>query len=190
MWSRFAFIMNHAYVLGITGVLLGAFWVQFYIGDFPCPLCLIQRMCMILAAIGPAYVLFQSQREASEEERMADVGTGFGMSILAAIAGMAVSGRQILLHIAPDDPGYGAPVWGMHLYTWAFIVFAVILIVSGLTLIFERAVTLRETSNHWLTRFTLGIFAIVILANACSTLAVSGWNLYLPDNPTEYLLFP
>ena len=89
--QRFAYVLNHVYIWGIMFVLLGAFWMQFYAKEFPCPLCLLQRMCMILAAIGPAYVLLQMREEDDREERLIDVGMGFGMSILAALAGMAVS---------------------------------------------------------------------------------------------------
>ena len=38
-----------------------------------------------------------------------------------------MSGRQVLLHILPGDPGYGGEVLGLHLYSWAFIVFATII---------------------------------------------------------------
>ncbi len=187
--QRFAYVLNHVYIWGIMFVLLGAFWMQFYAKEFPCPLCLLQRMCMILAAIGPAYVLMQMREEDDREERLIDVGMGFGMSILAALAGMAVSTRQVLLHIAPGDPGYGSAVMGLHLYTWALIVFAVVIFVSGLTLVFQRSLTVTEPHDHWFTRLTLACFALVILANAFSSLAIAGWNLYLPDNPTSYLLF-
>lgn len=38
----------------------------------------------------------------------------------------AASTHQILLHIAtPGDPGYGPAVMGLHLYTWAFVTFAI-----------------------------------------------------------------
>ena len=35
----------------------------------------------------------------------------YAISILAAFAGGAGSVRQILLHIQPDDPGYGPEFW-------------------------------------------------------------------------------
>ena len=78
---------------------------------------------------------------------------------------------------------------GLHLYTWALIVFAVVIFVSGLPLGLQRSRTVTEPHDHWFTRLTLSSFALVILANAFSSLAIAGWNLYLPDNPTSYLLF-
>jgi uncharacterized membrane protein len=50
----------------------------------------------------------------------------YAISILAACAGASGSVRQIFLHVAsPTDPGYGPEFFGLHLYTWAFVTFAV-----------------------------------------------------------------
>ena len=187
--QRLSFVLSHVYIWGIMMIVLGAFWMQFYAGEFPCRLCLLERMWMILAAVGPAYVLTQMRDEGVAEKRIADVGMGFGMSILAAIAGMAMSTRQILLHILPGSSGYGAPVWGLHLYTWALVIFVVIIVVSGLTLVFQVPLTVMGPRDDWFTRWTLRCFGALIIANAISAVTISGWNLFLPDNPSGYLLF-
>ena len=44
LWARLELILFHVCILGICGVLIGAFVVQFAEGEMPCPLCLIQRM--------------------------------------------------------------------------------------------------------------------------------------------------
>ena len=116
------------------------------------------------------------------------IGAGFGMSILAAVGGMSVSARQVLLHIAPGDPGYGTPVMGMHLYTWALVVFIVVIVVSGATVLFEPRIQLpRPTRLRWFTRCTLGLFALIIAANVVAAILEAGPNLFLPDNPEKYL---
>ena len=46
--------------------------------------------------------------------------------------------RQILLHIMPGDPGYGSALLGYHYYTWAFIGFAVAIVLIAAMLLFER----------------------------------------------------
>ncbi len=186
LWARLEQILFHICILGICGVLIGAFVIQFGYQEMPCPLCLIQRMCMILAALGPAYVLIEGRSR--HAHGFSIIGSGFGMSILAAVGGMAVSARQVLLHIAPGDPGYGAPVMGMHLYTWALVVFVVVIVVSGLTIMFQPTLELpRSRRLRWLTHLTLGLFALVIAANVVSALLEAGPNLYLPDNPERYL---
>ena len=186
LWARAELILCHVCILGICGVLTGAFIVQFAEGEMPCPLCLIQRMCMILAALGPAFVILEGRSRFSHGFSV--IGAGFGMSILAAVGGMSVSARQVLLHIAPGDPGYGAPVMGMHLYTWALVVFIVVIVVSGATVLFDPRIELpRPTRLRWFTRSTLGLFALIIAANAVAAILEAGPHLFLPDNPTEYL---
>ena len=76
----------------------------------------------------------------------------------------------------------------MHLYTWALVVFISVILVSGLTIMFEPRLDLpRSRRLRWLTNFTLGLFALVIAANVVSAILEAGWNLYLPDNPERYL---
>lgn len=185
-WETFEIAMCHVWILGICVVLIGAFVVQFGAKELPCPLCIIQRMCMILAALGPAFILLQGTSR--KGYAFSVIGSGFGMSILAAVGGMAVSTRQVLLHIAPGDPGYGMPVFGMHLYTWALVVFITIIVVSGLTILFEPRLEIRRPERlHWFSRFTIILFGAIILANMISVLVEAGPNLYLPDNPEKYL---
>ena len=186
LWARTELVIYHLCILGICAVLIGAFVVQFGEGELPCPLCLIQRMCMILAALGPAYIIIEGRSRHAHSFSV--MGSGFGMSILAAVGGMAVSTRQVLLHITPGNPGYGDAVLGMHLYTWALVVFLVVLLVSGLAILFEPRMELpRPTRMRWLTRLTIGVFALVIAANVVSAIVEAGPNLFLPDNPESYL---
>ena len=37
---------------GICIPVIGAYWIQFVEGEFPCPLCLLQRLAMLGVAIG------------------------------------------------------------------------------------------------------------------------------------------
>ena len=59
--ARFGFLLAHFNVLAICGVLLGAFGVQFVQGEFPCPLCSLQRMAMLLCALGPASIIARAR---------------------------------------------------------------------------------------------------------------------------------
>ena len=136
-WRRIEFIILHVCILGICGVLTGALFVQFVAGEFPCPLCVLQRMAMILAAMGSVFVITHGHY--ARIQGFSVMGLGYGMSILAAVAGLAIATRQVLLHIQPGDPGYGSPVLGMHLYSWSVVIFLVVLVVSGLMLIFGRS---------------------------------------------------
>ena len=171
-------------ILSICFVLTGAFVVQFS-GEYPCPLCILQRMAMMLCALGPAWLLLRAQKGAVDAR---DYGQCYGLSIFSALLGASFSTRQILLHIAPGDPGYGSAVFGMHLYTWALIVFLVVIVVSGAQLFFLPAAT-DTFEKSKLSTFSIWTLGILILANALAVFALEGFHWFLPDDPDAYLLF-
>jgi disulfide bond formation protein DsbB len=187
MSHRFGFLIAHLNILTICAVLVGAFVVQFGQGEFPCPLCVLQRMAMMLCALGPAYVIMKAR---AGEVKTTDFATGYGMSVIAAVAGAFISIRQILLHIVPPDPGYGDPVLGLHLYTWALLVFVAEIITAGLNLVFARELEPRgEIEFGWFSRLVLWLFGAIIVANAVAVFAEEGLHWTLPDDPDSYRLF-
>lgn len=168
-------------ILATCAVLLGALWAQFGAGEFPCPLCIIQRMAMMLAALGPAWLLCRAARGPVDAH---DFAQCYACSILAALVGGTVSGRQVLLHIAPGDPGYGAPMFGMHLYTWAFVVFIVVVAASGVQMLFLP----KRSESHRVgigARSSVLLLGVIIAVNAVAVFVESGFHWYLPDNPTS-----
>ena len=196
-FSKLETIILNLCVLAVCGVLLGAFWIQFYEGEYPCPLCVLQRMGMMLATVGPMLIIIHGRHRPLAWGSVG--GIGYGTAIIGAMLGMCISARQVLLHIIPPDPGYGSPVFGMHLYTWALVVFMAVIAVCGLMLIFGGSLSSSsgEPSEHrhgwksmaWYSKFTFFVLGIIIIVNIFSTLAEAGFNLYLPDNPDSYLLF-
>ncbi len=186
MMRRFIHALALFEIMAICVVLLGAFWVQFGKNEFPCPLCIMQRMAMMLCALGPALIVMDGLK--SRDIPAATVMAGYGMSILGAVVGLAASLRQVLLHILPDDPGYGAAVMGLHLYTWATIVFLVVLVFSGARLLLAANFTADPGPNRTVSRIVLWIFGLVLAANAVSTLFEAGFHAFLPANPTSYRL--
>lgn len=183
-WAQIAFLL--AYI----GVLSGAmFYFQFGLGEYPCPLCIAQRMGMMLSSLGALYVVVNSLRGTLSPSRFM---TGLGLAIVGALLGAAMSARQILLHIMPGDPGYGEPVLGLHLYTWAFISFVVVLLFAGVLLTFgTEFLPVRPASRFaaviaWIV---IGIFLFTIVANLIAVFALEGFNWFLPDDPTGYELF-
>ncbi|MFI4873920.1 MAG: disulfide bond formation protein B [Blastopirellula sp. JB062] len=187
MNKSLGFWIAHFNVLVVSLVLIGAFVVQFAEQEMPCPLCMLQRMAMMLCALGSAYIILQAGNGALTPTTFS---AAYGMSILAAVCGATISTRQILLHIVPPDPGFGDPVLGLHLYTWALVVFLVVLIVSGLNLMFARdLVSDRPVNLQWASKAVLGIFGAVILANLISVFCQQGFHWVLPDDPTRYELF-
>ncbi|MDP1878586.1 MAG: disulfide bond formation protein B [Actinomycetota bacterium] len=132
--TRLARLINIAALFALVGVLAGSLHLQFGIGEQPCPLCLVQRSAMIGLAVGPLMNLLWGMRPAH-----------YALSILAAMVGGAGSTRQILLHIAdPADPGYGPEFGGFHLYTWAFVTFAVAIVGCAVMLLWDTPFRTRD----------------------------------------------
>ncbi|MCZ6791467.1 MAG: disulfide bond formation protein B [Candidatus Dadabacteria bacterium] len=171
--------INSYAVLGICGVLLGAYYIQFVEGEFPCPLCLFQRLAMLGVAFGAMLNLRYGIRPSH-----------YGVSLLSAIFGASVSIRQILLHIGPSDTGYGSPVLGMHLYTWAFIVFAVVILLIGIMMFFETQ--FEDSSENrsaksigWFVKAVFFLVVLIAASNVITTFLECGFG-QCPDNPTSY----
>jgi hypothetical protein len=88
----------------------------------------------------------------------------------------------------PGDPGFGSPVFGLHLYTWCFIAFGCQIMASAVFLI---ASTWLEDSKVRgpMTTIAAAAFVFVVVANLVSVIAEAGLNWGLPADPTGYLLF-
>ncbi|HPE13107.1 MAG: disulfide bond formation protein B [Actinobacteria bacterium] len=188
-FPRLLFWAMHLWVLAYSGVMLGAFTIQFVGGEFPCPLCMLQRYGMILSTIGALWIIMQARRGELTAVRYAQ---GLGMGVLGAAAGALVSVRQILLHIKPGDPGYGEPVLGMHLYTWALITFYVVIlfvaVVSMLAPVGIPEAPTRAGAQRTISTLIVGLFALVVAANVIAIIFLEGFAWVLPDDPTGYNL--
>ena len=187
-WSRVAFWGAVLFVLAYTGVLLGAFTVQFVQGEFPCPLCMLQRYGMMLAATAAMWIVMQAMRGTLTRPRYVQA---LGLAIIAALAGSIVSIRQILLHILPGDPGYGSPVLGLHLYTWAWVTFMIVIFYCGIALTLAgRAVPLAPRSGwaRTLVSAVVLLFMTVVVLNLVAIVFLEGFAWVLPDNPDSYNL--
>jgi hypothetical protein len=112
---------------------------------------------------------------------------GFGLTILASLVGSAASIRQILLHIVPPDPGYGPPVLGLHLYSWALVVFDCLIASSaiGLCGIREETMPLPRIS----VSFLCGLVLVIGITVALATFFMQGFNVLLPPAPARYELW-
>jgi disulfide bond formation protein DsbB len=188
-FPRLLFWAMHLWVLAYSGVMLGAFTIQFVGGEFPCPLCMLQRYGMILSTIGALWIIMQARRGELTAVRYAQ---GLGMGVLGAAAGALVSVRQILLHIKPGDPGYGEPVLGMHLYTWALITFYVVIlfvaVVSMLAPVGIPEAPTQAGAQRTISTLIVGLFVLVVAANVIAIIFLEGFAWVLPDDPTGYNL--
>lgn len=181
-----------AWIAAYCAVLLGAFTVQFLEGEFPCPLCMLQRYAMILSSLAALWIVMQAKQGTLTMGRYAQ---GLGMGLLAAAAGSVESTRQILLHIKPGDPGYGSAVLGLHLYTWALITFFIVMVFVGVLLvIMPKAVPLAPKAKgighigNVVATAVVWLFLVLVFANVIAIIFLEGFALVLPDDPTSYNL--
>ena len=189
LWGALTYWGLHAWVLAYCVVMLSAFFIQFVMGEFPCPLCMLQRYGMILATLGPLFVIMQARPGELTTARYAQ---GLGMGLVGVLAGASVSIRQIELHILPGDPGYGEPFLRLHLYTWAFITFAIVMIYVGVMfMLMPRGIPMAPaagSSAHKVSTVIIWLFIGVVAANVIAIIFLEGFAAVLPDDPTGYNL--
>ena len=116
--------LNALGLLGCCAILIVAFWYQVYLGELPCPLCLLQRAAFAAAGIGFALNV-----------RFGSRPSHYGIVILSAVAGAGVSARQVALHIVPGTGSFGSTLFGLHFYTLGLIAFAGLIVGIGVLLL-------------------------------------------------------
>jgi disulfide bond formation protein DsbB len=182
-WVKYLNIFD---LIGITSVVATAFFFQFFMNELPCPLCLLQRICLL--AIGFGFLL-----NIHYEVRPIH----YALSLLAAVFTAFVALRQITLHIAPGDAGYGSALFGFHMYTWAFMLCVAAIVYISILLSVPRQYHLQrnkekvsEVKNSKMRKFGHLVFAIYIViigTNIISTFIECGFQ-ECPDNPVSYQL--
>jgi len=178
-----ALMLNSLGLIALSFPLIGALVDQLILGEYPCPLCLLQRMAMFLVATGILMNLRFGIRQLH-----------YGVSILGALLGASISLRQILLHIVPvagESSGYGPAVLGMHLYTWAFVIFCAAILAIALAMVLfdiDDRKNGTENSVRELTRIEKVIFygfMVLVSINVVAVFLECG-IAPCPDNPTTY----
>ena len=189
VWGFITYWGLHAWVAAYTVVMLSAFFIQFVKGEFPCPLCMLQRYGMILSTLGALFVIMQARRGSLTTARYAQ---GLGLGLLGVLAGSSVSLRQIALHIKPGDPGYGEPFLGLHLYTWAFVTFAIVMVyVAAALILMPRGIPqapAEGTAARTISTAIIWLFIGVVAANVIAIIFLEGFAPVLPDDPNSYHL--
>ncbi|MFD9477692.1 MULTISPECIES: disulfide bond formation protein B [Streptomyces] len=191
--SRVQYWFACFFALGWSGVVCAGLYHQFGRGDIPCPLCLVQRMFMLLAALGAAYVIRSALITGTVTGRA--YMTGWGLSLVAAIGGSFASWRQTMLHILPGAKGYGSEVLGLHLYVWAWILFQLSVVAIGVALAFahvtaDRAVpAVRPGALRTAGMCALWFLGMVIAVNLLVVFLEEGFHWFLPDTPNRYRFF-
>ena len=177
MTRAFAITLNVLGLYAVALVLAVAFAAQLWLGELPCPLCLLQRIQFAMLAVGPILNV-----------RFGPRPSHYALSLFAAATGAAFATRQVLLHIMPGDPGYGTALFGYHYYTWALIGFVAAIPAVSAMLLFDRQF---EAGDH--EPAAPGAFAAIavwlviglVALNVVSTWLMCGFGA-CADDPMVY----
>ncbi len=152
--------LNCLFAIVLSCVILAGYTVQYTRHENPCPLCMLQRLAMIGVSIGPLLNL-----------RFGVKMQHYGLSILFALFGMSVSLRQIALHVCPGFPSFGEPVFGLSLYSWAFLTFAIsLLAIAILMSVFKFTHNSEQPLKlHLFGKLAFGFVFLVSIADAITT---------------------
>lgn len=187
--GRIQYWLACIFVYGWTGIICAGLGVQFISWDYPCPLCIVQRMFMALTALGAGYIVRKGMTGTiTAREYM----TGWGLAIVGCVAGGFAAWRQTMLHILPGDSAYGAPVLGLHMYVWAWILFVVALATVGVVLTISEETTAAEipaTPHRMVGRIALWFLGVVLAVNMVAVFLEQGLHWFLPDDPNRYQFF-
>lgn len=171
-------ILNAIDALGLAFLLLVAFILQIGFHELPCPLCLLQRLGVLAIAFGFLLNVQFKIRPAH-----------YALSLLSAILTAAISVRQIFLHVIPGDVGYGVPLFGIHLYTWLFLlcvsVIIYISIIFSIAPQYEYDIPHKTKGMRFLTHATFVLVFLLAIFNGISTYLECGLKA-CPDNPIKY----
>lgn len=163
-------------------ILLFAFYYQLVLHELPCPICLLQRVGIIMISIGFLQNILFGIRNIH-----------YGIALLGCIITIIIALRQVFIHILPGDPGYGSTLFGIHFYTWALLSSLLTMIGIALLLILQKENGDDVTTHFKLTivleKISITIFVLLIAANVISTILECGLG-QCPSNPTGYQLLP
>ncbi len=155
--------LNALMAIILMGIVTGAYYQQYVRHETPCPLCLLQRLAMIGASVGVLMNLRFGIRMRY---------TAF--TLLSALFGGVVAGRQICLHICPGFPVFGYPVFGLSLYTWSFIAFFCTVVgVMILLFLYMPDQSIKQSLN-WFEKFAFFMVLLLTFANVITTLIECG----------------
>lgn len=166
-------VLNFLGMMAIVGVLLGAFAYQFSYRELPCTLCLLQRLAMVAVAYGAAMNLM-----------LGPAPRHYGVCLVSAVFGLAVSVRQSLLHINPyfnketgqptleptANPPFGETIMGLNLYVWGVIIFGTVVLCVGMVELLRDPSRAPAQGRHeppWLRRLAVlgvGLLFVVVAA--------------------------
>lgn len=179
MLARMLYIGQIINLTAASFILGFAIFYQLAFHDLACPLCLLQRLGFI--GVGLGYVLNLQIRFDSSH---------YAVIYLSSLFILVASLLQIFFHIAPNDPGFGDAIFGLHFYTWSYILTLYFIFSSSCYLLinqqFNSTVAPTKITQRLINVISY-IFLAIIILNTISTFLECGF-LPCPGNPVEYIM--
>lgn len=169
--------LNAMGAIGIFLILIMAFALQIFLHELPCPLCFLQRFGFLGVALGFLMNLRFGMRPSH-----------YAIVLLSALFAGLTALQQISFHIIPGTGAYGSPLFGLHLYTWSFILSLTIIVITTLLLAIDKQYQInivKQMSVSYITKILFAILIFLVLANGMSVLLECGISL-CPSDPIHY----
>jgi disulfide bond formation protein DsbB len=190
--ERLRAILAWVVIVLVGGPVAGAVMLGVVHGDSPCILCWAERTSMVLIGLTGLFVIRYGPRPRY-----------LAMAILLGVWGTFMGLRHSGLHLARDvGQGFSAAFFGVHTYVWAWVIHATVLAVIGVLLLFVRELApdaIRPSTDAGVAppagsrahtsatapadgapqpsragRFAMGLFVVVVAANALQAFASTG----------------
>ena len=162
----------------VSAVLCAAFYGQLVGGELPCPICLLQRVAFVAVLYGLLLNVVYGPKPLH-----------YSIIVISALLGAAIAMRQVLQHIIPGTPPYGAPFLGYHYYTWGFLVFSLVIfgtaVISAFSIQYSKGSYVSFKYQQWFCKLAIGITLLTTLGNAISAFLECGPG-ECPENPISY----
>jgi disulfide bond formation protein DsbB len=174
-----AHLSNYLEILGVVILLFMALYFQFVLHELPCPLCLLQRVGFLGIAIALLLNFRFGQRPSH-----------YALALLFSLFVAFVALRQIVLHIVPGSGSYGSAIFGLHMYTWSFIIAMLIAIGATVTLGLDKQYYRQNILHPALRPAVHLLFAVTLIVTVIMLVSVFAecGLAQCPDNPVHYLL--
>jgi disulfide bond formation protein DsbB len=164
--ERLRAILAWVVIVLVGGPVASAVLLGVLHGDSPCILCWAERTSMVLIALCGLFVIRYGPRPRY-----------LGVVVLLGVWGVYMSLRHSALHLARDvGQGFSAAILGVHTYIWALVIHVTVLAVIGALLLFLKEIAPAEEvrTPTRAGRFAMGLFIVVIAANALQAFASTG----------------
>ena len=164
--DRLRAVLAWVVIVLVGGPVAGAVLLGVAHGDSPCILCWAERTSMVLIALCGLFVIRYGPRPRY-----------LGVTVLLGVWGVYMSLRHSALHLARDvGQGFSAAIFGVHTYVWALVIHVTVLAVIGALLLLLRQIAPAEGVHapSRAGRFAMGLFIVVVAANALQAFASTG----------------